>query len=239
MIKMILCDDDPHMLSRIKEYILSERSELEYEFYIETCPGADGVLEKLRQESYDILVTDIDMPQMSGMELAGILRKENDVLLIIFMTAYSEYVYRSFEYAPFRYIRKEFMETELLPALQAAGRKIIMERGGTLAVRTPGGVELLQTQDILYYELENRKCIIYTVRGTYETWKNISQMREELGTEDEAFIQIYRGCMVNKHYVKSIRSRSVILENGTELPISRRKNKEISDAMMEYWASVF
>ncbi|MCM1499716.1 MAG: LytTR family DNA-binding domain-containing protein [Clostridium sp.] len=241
MIHILLCDDEEKVLDRTKKYIDSIRRELKYEIEIKTYADAESVLRRVRNsgESSDILITDIDMPDLSGMEMVQILRDEGVNMILIFMTAHAEYVFQSFEYFPFRYIRKEFMETELLPALQAACEKVHAERDISLSIKTQDGILAVRTCDILYYELENRKCVIYTIQNKqYETWKRISELREEMGEMDSSFLQIYRGCMVNKKFVKTIKKDRIVLENGIELPISRRKKQEISDAMMEYWGEI-
>lgn len=241
MIYILLCDDEVKVLDRTKKYVNSIRCKLKDDIDIETYLDAESVLKRMRnsEECSDILITDIDMPGLSGMEMVRILRDEGLDIILIFMTAHSEYVFKSFEYFPFRYIRKEFMETELLPALQAACEKVNASRDISLTIKTRDGILTVRTRDILYYELENRKCVIYTIQNKqYETWKKISELRKKMGELDSSFLQIYRGCMVNKNYVKTIKKDMIVLENGTELPISRRKKQEISDIMMEYWGEI-
>lgn len=241
MINILLCDDEEKTLNRIGKYIDSVRSEIKYPIEITEYSSAESVLKRLRRtdEISDILITDIDMPGISGMEMAQTIREEQLDVLLIFMTAHSEYVFQSFEYAPFRYIRKEFMEMELFPALQAACDKVNAGRDILLHIKTQDGIVTIRTGDILYYELENRKCIIYTIQNKrYETWKKISELREEMGRMDESFLQIYRGCVVNKRYIKKIKREAIVLENDMEISVSKRKRQEISDAMMHYWSEV-
>lgn len=241
MISILLCDDEEKTLNRIKTYIDLIRPQIKHSIDIAGYTSAEDVLKRLHssEEGSDILVTDIDMPGLSGMEMARTIRNENLDVILIFMTAHAEYVFHSFEYAPFRYIRKEFMETELLPALQAACDKVSADRDISLSIKTRDGIVAIRTRDILYYELENRRCIIYTIQNKkYETWKKISELRKEMGKNDEAFLQIYRGCMVNKRYVKAIKKEMIVLENDVEIPISKRKKQELSDIMMDYWSGI-
>lgn len=241
MINVLLCDDEEKTLNRIRKYIDSIRPQIKYPINIVGYTSAVDVLKRLRdsEERSDILITDIDMPILSGMEMARTIQDESMDVILIFMTAYTEYVFMSFEYSPFRYIRKEFMETELLPALQTACEKVIANRDVSLWVKTQDGMSVIRTKDILYYELENRKCIIYTIQNKqYKTWKKIKELRSEMGENDESFLQVYRGCVVNKRYVKTIKNDMIILENGTQIPISRRKKQEISDVMMNYWGGI-
>lgn len=241
MVNILLCDDEEKTLDRIKKYILSIRAQIKYPIDISEYTSAESVLKRLHSSdsASDILITDIDMPGISGMEMARLIRAEKLNVVLIFMTAHAEYVFQSFEYTPFRYIRKEFMEIELLPALQAACEKVNASRDIALSIKTQDGIFAVRTRDILYYELENRKCIIYTIQNKqYETWKKIRELREQMGEMDNSFIQIYRGCMVNKRYVKTIKKDMIVLEDDTELPVSRRKKQEISDTMMEYWGVI-
>lgn len=241
MINILLCDDEEKTLVRIRKYIDSICPGIKYPIDVTEYTSAEQVLKRLHSSDKisDILITDIDMPDLSGMEMAQVIRAEQLNVILIFMTAHSEYVFQSFEYEPFRYIRKEFMETELLPALQAACEKVNSGRDIVLHIKTHDGIAMVRTGDILYYELENRKCIIYTVQNKrYETWKKISELKNEMGKMEESFLQIYRGCIVNKRYITKIKSESVVLENDVEIPISKRKRQEISDVMMHYWSGI-
>lgn len=241
MINILLCDDEEKTLDRIGNYIDSIRPQIKYPIEITEYTSAEQILKRLHSSDKmsDILITDIDMPNLSGMELARVIQDERLDVILIFMTAHQEYVFQSFEYAPFRYIRKEFMETELLPALQAACKKANASRDIILRIKTHDGIKMIRTGDILYYELENRKCIIYTVQNKrYETWKKISDLKNEIGKMDESFLQIYRGCIVNKRYIIKIKSEAIVLENDIEIPISKRKRQEISDTMMHYWSEI-
>lgn len=241
MINIILCDNDESALALIKRHIELIKADIPHEINIISYTNGEDVLKLLRasRDSADILITDIDMPGLSGMEMAKKMRDEGMDIIIIFMTAYSKYVFKAFEYMPFRYIRKEYMKEELLPALLTACDKAALSQKSSLSVKTREGTELIFIKDILYYALENRKCAIYTVQNKkYETWKKISELRSEMGKNDELFLQVYRGCMVNKSYVRKIEDNLLVLENNIKIPISIRKKQELSNAMMYYWSKI-
>lgn len=238
MIYIILCDDDAKILNEIIDYINKIRSRLKHDIETITYTNAKSVLKRIKnpKECSDVLITDISMPGLSGMEMAEIIRNCNIDIILIFLTAHTEYVYKSFEYSPFRYIRKEFMKEELLPALQAACEKINTRRNTSISIKTKDGILAIQIKDIIYYELENRKCVIYTIQNQqYKTWKKISELQKEIKSKGYSFIQVYKGCVVNKHYIKTIKKDMLILENGLEIPVSRRKKQEISSIMMDFW----
>ncbi len=241
MINILLCDDDMAMLKCIVDYIDEIKDEIGYQFEVRGYTKAKDIVRQLKKsdKKCDILITDIDMPEISGMDIAEFIRHENIDVILIFLTSHSEYVYESFEYAPFRYIRKEFMKTELVPALTAACAKSYTKREQYLVTKVNGNDVRIKIRDILYFEMENRKCAIHTVDGqVYMTWEKIKTLRNEIEKKDKEFIQVHSGCVVNKRYVKMIKNCEMVLDNDEKIAISRRKKQEISDIIMEYWGNI-
>lgn len=238
MIEILLCDDEESCLHRIRDYLYDIRERLPEPMEVTEYSDPEKVLSRLRcaEEKSDILIADIDMPSLSGMEMARIIREEKLDVILIFMTAHAEYVYESFEFSPFRYIRKEYMEKELLLALRASWEVLERNRDTSIVIKTLDGIMSLKAKDIVYFELENRKCHIYTIqRKVYVSWKKIKELCSELEEKSNGFIRVHSGCVVNKRYIQSIEKADIILETGERIPFSRRKRKEISDTMMEYW----
>ena len=239
MFNIIFLDNNLADLQRTKEYLESVQNEIKYDVNIEYCHEESQMFQILnaKENPYDIFVTDIKMRNLSGIDIARKIRDEQKNAIVIFMTSHTKYVYQSFEYAVFRYIRKDHMNEELLPALQAACQKLSISRETYIIIKNNQGIQKVKSSDIMYFEMENRKCIIYTGRERIEAWKNITQLKNELGEEIQLFIDIYRGCLVNKKHIKKVlkNENKLVLDNNMELPISRRKKKLIEDTMTQYW----
>ncbi len=239
MFNIIFLDNNLQDLQRTKEYLESVQCEIKYDVNIEYCHEESQMFQILNAKTspYDIFVTDIKMRNLSGIDIARKIRDEQKNAIVIFMTSYTKYVYQSFEYAVFRYIRKDHMNEELLPALQAACEKLAVSRRTYIIIKNTQGIQKVKSSDIMYFELENRKCIIYTREERIEAWKNITQLKNELGEEVQLFIEVYRGCLVNKKHIKKVwkNENKLVLDNNIELPISRRKKKVIEETMANYW----
>lgn len=239
MINIIFLDNNLQDLQRTKEYLESVQSEIKYDVNIEYCHEESQMFQILntKENLYDIFVTDIKMRNLSGIDIARKIRDEQKNAIVIFMTFHTKYVYQSYAYSVFRYIRKDHMNEELLPALQAACEKVAVSRRTYIIIKNIQGIQKVKSSDIMYFELENRKCIIYTEEERIETWKNITQLKNELGEEVQLFIEIYKGCLVNKKYIKKIwkNENKLVLDNNIELSISRRKKKVVEETMVEYW----
>ena len=238
MLKVLLCDDDLENLKRTEKYIHAIEEKLPCPIEIITYADTDFLMERLNnmEEQSDILIVDIDMPKMSGLDIAKEVKDKKIDLILIFLTSHVEYVYASFEYAPFRYIRKEYMELELLPALNVACSIVDIKKDVLVSIKSEKCLFNVKTSDILYYETENRKCKIYMTTGErYTVRKKIKELREIIESKDDAFVQINSGCVVGLRHIKAMKNTEIVMQNNECLSISRRKKSEVEQIVVNYW----
>lgn len=110
MLNIAICDDSELDALEAKKVIRNTLNNLNKEAEIEHYLNAEDIQNKLlkRKEPLDLLILDIDMPGVSGLDLAEKLRTNNLKLLIIFLSNHEEFVFKAIEFQPFRYIRKGF-----------------------------------------------------------------------------------------------------------------------------------
>ena len=104
-----ICDDEVPVLRELAEKIGKCMTEEE----VLCFSSGDELLEQLNRSVCDILFLDIDMPGISGMDIAGKLNGERGVPLLVFVTSHDELVYESFQYHPFAFIRKGYFDQEI------------------------------------------------------------------------------------------------------------------------------
>ena len=143
MLTIAVCDDNPQfarqLTARLRElcaHVLPERADCRI---TAAFSSGEEVLRYLRDSSIHVLFLDIDMPSMGGFELASRLKEAAPDTLVIFVSAYDDFVYSSFEYAPFRFLRKSHLEEELPVTLQKVVEKCLMD-SETLTFPTVEGV---------------------------------------------------------------------------------------------------
>ncbi len=239
--KLYLCTDNTAFIQKIRLQLDTIRDKIPLPIDVCQYTDAGKMLDALRlpEEHCDVLIADIDMPSLSGMQLAQIVHKEGLDVLLIFLSSHPQYIYDSSEYVPFCYIRKEYMGLELLPALTAACSIVKEKTDISIVVRTKEEIIHLVTKDILCFKTENRKCIIYTIQNRqYETRYKIKYLYEKIAAKDNNFLKVHSGCVVNLRFVKAVTKTDLILEGDISLPFSRRKKKEITEAITKYWESV-
>lgn len=240
MIELVICDDDAMSLDQTRQFLTDMMHLWNEEIEMMTYTDPDSLMKRIRSqnEQTDILLLDIDMPGRSGLEVAECIRDEGRDIIVIFLTAHDEFVYLSFQYAPFRYIRKEYMKEELPSAMNAAIAKLSVQRSASICLRTQDGELSVKIADITHFQTENRRVCVYMVQGgTYMIWKKLKELKAEIDARDGSFIYVHSGCVVNLRHIRTRRNGMVVLDGAgeIEIPVSRRRKREVSAMISDYW----
>jgi DNA-binding LytR/AlgR family response regulator len=173
------------------------------------------------------------MPNMNGFQLATILQEQYPDTLIIFVSAYDNFVYSCFEYSPFSFLRKTKIEAELPSVIKRAVEKSIVNEE-TLIFHTIDGDISIRLKDILYFEGEKNYYVIYCASG-----KNL-RCRGTITTVTEMtikydFFKIHPAFVINLTHVESVLApNSIRMRNGITLYISRSNLTAFKQAYMQY-----
>lgn len=119
MIRIAVCDDEVIFVRCLRDMVeaLFEKQGMEFQCFVYT--NAPELIQAHRKEEFQLLFLDIDMPEMSGMELAAEIRAMNSAAALIFVSSHSDFVFESFQFQPFRFLRKEWLAEELPDAVKA------------------------------------------------------------------------------------------------------------------------
>lgn len=238
IINIAVCDDEQESLKMIQNELYKAAVNLNITIEIYSYNSGDTVANLIcnNKEHFDILYLDIDMPGMSGLNVAKKIRNVNSDIILIFISAHEQYVFESIEYNPYRYIRKSKMCHEIENSLKAAYNKIISENSGSMVLKIEDGEIRVKYSDIMYFEMNSRRVSIFTNDGQERKLvgrKTIKELYSELDSEE--FIQIHSGCIVNAKYINEYSSHDITLDNGTKLIVSRGKIKTVKQTVMRYW----
>ena len=235
-VNIAICDDDENSLELIEKEIKNAAKTLEEQLNIFPYTYGKQLLEMLEKENdiYDILLLDIDMPDISGLDLAKKLRDVKSKTILIFISAHEHYVFESLEYNPFRYIRKSRIQEELFRGLKAACIRIKELEDKYIVIKNNDLIIKVKHSDIMYCEIQSRKLWIYLRTGESITVrKTIKELIEELNNDD--FLQLHSGCIVNAKYIDEFVNGEIILDNGKRLIVSRTRIGDIKRGIMNYW----
>ena len=240
MIRIAICDDESQFVDQIHGILLSREKQLPVPIHISTYTDSGQLLYDLEEKvPFDLLFLDIEMPEINGMSLAAVIRRQLPVSLIVFITSHTQYAVKAFELSVFRYIPKSEIETCLPLALQDACRLLIQNCSVCYLIESSRRLIKISVNDIFYIYKNQKYAVIVTENEEYPVRKTLDQVLKELCQENEnqSFQMAERGYIVNLFHVKRMEENEVVLDHGFVIPVSRRHARELRSAMVEYWGS--
>lgn len=225
--QLFICDDEPKILSDITEKV----SVLLPESELHTFSSGTELLSCLKTKTCDILLLDIDMPEITGLQVAKELSLLKKKPLLIFVTSHDELVYDSFQYHPFAFLRKSRFDAEIGEILQDCVRELA-DREQHFCFRADGNDIRLLLSDILYFESEGNYLKVVTTKDTYRFRSTLTAMEHTL--RNYGFLRIHKGFFINQAAVKLLNSEEATLQNGVTLPIGKSYTKTAREQLLRY-----
>ncbi len=219
-IRCYIIDDESDAIALLKNYI-QETPGLELSGFAENPVEALDFL--TGKDSPDITFVDIDMRQLSGLELAGMV---NLYTTVVFTTAYPQYALQAFEKDAFDYLLKPIHYERFIKCINRLKRKWlrcsahpITGQDGCFNVKSEikGRMVRIRFDDVMYIEGAVNYIQIHTIDSKHMTYLTLKEFIEYLPTE--TFIRVHRSFVINIKYVKVIERNRVGLEGGMYLPL--------------------
>ncbi|MBE6002676.1 MAG: response regulator transcription factor [Lachnospiraceae bacterium] len=227
-----VCDDDIKTRGQLSGLIKDQFPE----GIVRCFSGSEELLND--GKFYDICFLDIEMETVSGIELAKRIRKYQEVSpkrsIIIFVTAYSEYVEDAFDVNAFHYLLKPIKESKFREVLRRAINETWYaeeQRKKFIIIKDGDKRKKLMLDGIQYIESSDRKVIIHMDEGTAETYAKMYDLEKELG---ESFFRCHRGYIVNFEKVTSYSVNSIKVLNGDTIMIAEKKYTDFVRAYLKY-----
>jgi two-component system LytT family response regulator len=250
-IKTILVDDEPRGLTSLQKLLQLNCAAIDV---IACCNNAAEAAEKIQQLKPQLLFLDIAMPQTNGLDLLHNLPAID--FEIIFVTAHNNYMTQAFRFSAVDYLLKPVDDELLDEAVKRAAKRIeeksskqpietllhnMGQKGGLqkmkLCIPSVKGFQVVDIPDIIYCEASsNYTNFHFSNRPVICASKPIHEYEELL--EDSNFVRIHKSFAVNLQHIKEyVRGEggSVILSNGHEVEVSRRKKDTLMTRMKEYY----
>jgi two-component system response regulator AlgR len=247
MLKILIVDDEPPARARMGQLLADCAVQLPLSVVGQAKGGLEA-LELADRLQPDVVLLDISMPDMNGIEVARHLAQGAEPPAIIFVTAFEEHALEAFEVQALDYLTKPVRAERLLAALQRATRvrpreprleQLAQSLGSTrtqIGVSERGRLVLVPVDDIVYLRAELKYVTIRTVQREYLTEESLTALESEFG---ERFVRIHRNALVARRFIagfERVRGRSegdaepaeghweILLRDLDErLPISRRQ----------------
>ena len=225
-----ICDDEDIFRTHLRKLLMRDSFAAESDIRVTEYASGEELLDAFGGENFrmDVLFLDIRMPGMDGLETARLLREKGAGCLIIFLTSLSEYARKGYEFRAFRYLLKEEAKRELGQVMADCRREL---SGAEYFTFSQGHRNFsIRKGEILYFESQKRLVILHTARESHSFYQKLDALEELLA--GDAFLRCHRSFLVQERYVKSWSENALWLEDGTQLPISRTYEREVSHRLM-------
>lgn len=230
-LNIAICDDEQNQIQYVKG-IVSEWAEANghMPFFAE-FPSAEAFLfDYAENQNYDILLLDIEMTNMNGIDLAKKVREENDRVQIVFITGYPDFMSEGFEVAALHYLMKPVKKEKLFTVLDRAVEN--MKKGPRFVLFSLGKETLrVYAEDIRYAESDGHYILLHADEETHRLRMTIPETEKILG---EGFFRAGRSFIVGLKYVARITKTEIILLDGTVLPIGKGLYDDLNKALIAY-----
>lgn len=238
-LRVVIADDETPARSRVRDLLEDCASSFPIELVGEAANGRE-LLALIAQLPADVVLLDIRMPEMDGLEAAQHLLKLEDPPSVIFTTAYDDHALKAFELHAVDYLVKPIRLRRLHDALTRARtmtplrldvlQKIAPEARKHLSVQERGKVLLIPVADIRYLRAELKYVTVRTASREHLVEESLSRLEQEFSDQ---FVRIHRSCLVAKAHITGFEkeavepgeSRWTVTLQGLEekLPVSRRQ----------------
>ena len=223
--RIAVCDDESRITEEILRRINTRFSGCEAAGF---CSGS-ALLDSINETEYDVILLDIDMPEISGLDVAGRIQSKERRPLIIFVTGHDELVYDSLQLHPFGFVRKSHMDKELIKTLEDAILEI-SSRDKHFCFHSAAGDIRLNLKDILYFEADGNYIKVMTAGDEYRFRETMQALENTLS--GDGFVRVHKGFLVNQEAVKISNSDKCILTDDTEVPMGRSFAEEARRKLM-------
>ncbi len=243
-LRVLIVDDEAPARNRLRELLADCARELAVEVSGEAASGVEA-LALLSRQATDVVLLDIRMPQMDGIEFAQHVQKLPQPPAVVFTTAYDSYAIRAFELNAVDYLLKPIRSERLASALRKAraltpaGVEALRQEVGRarshLSVYERGKILLVPIGDVVYLKAELKYITVRTQERDYLLEESLTHLEQEYA---EHFVRIHRNCLVARAYIAGFEKADSAAETGEPqsiwavllrgvdetLPLSRRQH---------------
>lgn len=235
LINIAICDDDKTALNMIAGAVKSvfEANNVDVIFFLFT--NTEHLDRAIKEEHFVLILLDIDMPGRDGISYGKYLREKGNETEIIYISSQESRVFEAFTVHPFGFVRKSKFIEDISEVIQQYLNTHHFS-GGEKLVSLPthyGGEIRVNTNHILYFEGNGIYQTMYMADN--DPVEIVSKMvKLEKLLMDMGFMRIHKGYLANYQHITRIDNTTVTLTDGTKLPISRGKTKEVRTRYLEF-----
>ncbi len=231
--RIAVCDDDPVMREQLHSFCRELLDGESIPYAITAFPSAEELEKRMNsdvEKPFNLLILDIQMNGMTGLELARSLRSKDDRISIIFVTACDNYLSEGYDVQPIHFLLKPICREALASAIHTDLKLNYIPK--TVVVHIGNKLVHLSFSDIRYVESYNHSIVIHQSTGNSTYYFSLSDFEKQLPAGQ--FARCHNSYLVNLNEVREIGRTELSLQSGETLPVGRAYYKAFQSAFVRY-----
>lgn len=236
MLQVAMCDDNQMVHEKLTQYFheFSISSGIEIKLY-EYMSGEE--LLNSNYHIFDLVILDIQMDGMNGLEVARKIRETESDMTIIFFTNYIQYALEGYEVQAYRFLLKPLSYEQFSSVVGVALIEYANRKQNKLIVNNRDKNTYVLIDDILYVETDRRHIVIHTINGENESTMSMKEIENKL--KNYLFFRCHTSYLVSLRKIKSIGLQDIELQDGTKIPLSKHRRKDLKEEIAIFWGEKF
>ncbi len=224
-LRIAVCDDEKDALLFLKRTVANIVPKYEKDFEIVTFDNADDLIRYCRKNLTDIILMDIDMPEINGFDAIETIKKFQSDIATVFITAHEELAYQAYDYQPFWFISKKNLE-KLDNVLDKLIKKLRYRKiSGSTVCLDLNPIVSVSVKDVAYLKSGGHYLTAYDNDNNVIMKFRCSIKYAYDRLSPYGFIHAQRSYIVNSRYIKRFSSKDIVLKNEHKITVTRSAKK--------------
>lgn len=225
--RIAICDDRQEDREYVRQLTARWAQQRGNQMEMTEFCSAEQFLFSCPQPDFDLLLLDIEMGEMDGVSLAKQVRRTNELMQIVFITGYSDYITEGYEVAALHYLMKPVKEEKLFVVLDRAVERL-HKNTKVLTLETAEEMVRVPLYQVSALEVQ-RNYVTVHARQDYTVKKSLSELMEQL---DERFFRVGRSAVVNLNEISRVTRSDIYLTDGRIIPLPRGAYDKLNRAII-------
>lgn len=228
--RIAIVEDEAIYAEKLQEYLRQYSRDFGQELEVSSFPDGISFLNSFKGQ-FDLILLDVSMPVIDGMETAKRIRNTDSNVVILFVTNLAQYAIRGYEVDAMDYILKPISYFAFSQRLNRAISRVKSRAKHFLVITVKGGTQKLDVDSIYYVESQGHNLIVHASSGDYQCAGTMKEIEEKLAGHN--FFRCNKGYLVSLRHVDGIQDGCAMV-NGEPLLISRARKNEFMEALTNY-----
>lgn len=230
--RIAVCEDEAAQRQLLGGYVQEWAEETQVRTDVAFFDSGESFLFAWEDDkAYDLVMLDIEMGKLSGIDLAIKIRHEDQTLPILFVTGYEEYMEYGYDVAALHYLIKPVKKDRLFAMLNRVWERRKPEE--KVLLETDQGMVSIGRGKIWYAEAAGHQCLLCLEKESLCLKCSIGTLEALLSGGQ--FVKCHRSYLVNLEHVAAVRRTEVVLDDGRQVPLSRYLYRQVNEAFVGFY----